>query len=354
MTDSKYPAPPFDTELKPVLDAVLQAFNSSLHPEDIPALRSGGFTPGVEELVKGRPIEHFELTVPGPQGAPELLLSVFRRTDHVTPGPAFFFTHVGGLIFGDRFVGIAPIVNYVEQFDAVVVSVEYRLAPENPAPAQVEDAYAALKWTAEHADELGFDPAKLITVGGSAGGGLAAAVTLKARDDSNGPALAGQILMYPMLDDRNETVSSHQIDGIGVWDRTSNFTGWNAVLGDRRGTDDVTIYESPSRATDLSNLPHVHRGGQRGGLPRRERGVRLGHLGGGRLCRSAHLGRRIPSVRARCCGHRHRDCLPRSTHELGAPHPGAVEPPRLLRQRKAVRYRAPSQALRMSAPFVLQ
>ncbi|MFD7481075.1 alpha/beta hydrolase [Streptomyces sp. NPDC059837] len=258
MTDSKYPAPPFDTELNPVLDAVLQAFNSSLHPEDIPALRSGGFTPGVEELVKGRPIEHFELTVPGPQGAPELLLSVFRRTDHVTPGPAFFFTHVGGLIFGDRFVGIAPIVNYVEQFDAVVVSVEYRLAPENPAPAQVEDAYAALKWTAEHADELGFDPAKLITVGGSAGGGLAAAVTLKARDDSNGPALAGQILMYPMLDDRNETVSSHQIDGIGVWDRTSNFTGWNAVLGDRRGTDDVTIYESPSRATDLSNLPPTY------------------------------------------------------------------------------------------------
>lgn len=258
MTDSKYPAPPFDTELKPVLDAVLQAFNSSLHPEDIPTLRSGGFTPGVEELVKGRPIEHFELTVPGPQGAPELLLSVFRRTDHVTPGPAFFFTHVGGLIFGDRFVGIAPIVNYVEQFDAVVVSVEYRLAPENPAPAQVEDAYAALKWTAEHADELGFDPAKLITVGGSAGGGLAAAVTLKARDDSNGPALAGQILMYPMLDDRNETVSSHQIDGIGVWDRTSNFTGWNAVLGDRRGTDDVTIYESPSRATDLSNVPPTY------------------------------------------------------------------------------------------------
>ncbi|MFM9500314.1 alpha/beta hydrolase [Streptomyces galilaeus] len=258
MTNSKYPAPPFDTELKPVLEAVLQAFNSSLHPEDIPALRSGGFTPGVEELVKGRPIEHFELTVPGPQGAPDLLLSVFRRTDHVTPGPAFFFTHVGGLIFGDRFVGIAPIVNYVEQLDAVVVTVEYRLAPENPAPAQVEDAYAALKWTAEHAGELGFDPAKLITVGGSAGGGLAAAITLKARDDSDGPALAGQLLMYPMLDDRNETVSSHQIDGIGVWDRTSNFTGWNAVLGDRRGTDDVSIYEAPSRATDLSGLPPTY------------------------------------------------------------------------------------------------
>ncbi|MER6850660.1 alpha/beta hydrolase fold domain-containing protein [Streptomyces flaveolus] len=258
MTNSKYPAPPFATELKPVLEAVLQAFNSSLHPEDIPALRSGSFTPGLEELVKGRPIEHFERTVPGPQGAPDILISVFRRTDHVTPGPAFFFTHVGGLVFGDRFVGVAPFVDYVEQLDAVVVTVEYRLAPENPAPAQVEDAYAALKWTAEHADELGFDPAKLIAAGMSAGGGLAAAVALKARDDSEGPALAGQLLIYPMLDDRNDTVSSHQIDGIGVWDRTSNFTGWNAALGERRGTDAVSIYESPGRATDLSNLPPAY------------------------------------------------------------------------------------------------
>lgn len=239
MSNAKYPAPPFDRELKPVLDVVLQSFNSSLHPEDIPALRSGGFTPGVEELIKGRPIEHFERTIPGPEGAPDLLVSVFRRTDHVTPGPGFFFTHVGGLIFGDRFVGIAPIVDYVEQLDAVVVTAEYRLAPENPAPAQVEDSYAALKWTAEHAEELGFAPDKLIAAGMSAGAGLAAAVALKARDN-DGPDLAGQLLTYPMLDDRNDTVSSHQIDGIGVWDRTSNFTGWNAALGDRRGTADVS------------------------------------------------------------------------------------------------------------------
>ncbi|MFJ9155054.1 alpha/beta hydrolase [Streptomyces sp. NPDC102270] len=257
MSNAKYPAPPFDRELKPVLDVVLQSFNSSLYPEDIPALRSGGFTPGVEELIKDRPIEHFERTIPGPEGAPDLLVSVFRRTDHRTPGPGFFFTHVGGLIFGDRFVGIAPIVDYVEQLDAVVVTVEYRLAPENPAPAQVEDSYAALKWTAEHAEELGFAADKLIAVGGSAGGGVAAAVTLMARD-KNGPSLAGQLLMYPMLDDRNDTVSSHQVDGIGVWDRNSNLTGWNAVLGDRRGTDDVSPYESPSRATDLSNLPPAY------------------------------------------------------------------------------------------------
>ncbi len=87
-----------------------------------------------------------------------------------------------------------------------------------------------------------------------AGGGPAATVVLKARDDSEGPALAGQLLIHPMLDDRNGTVPSHQIDGIGVWNRTSNFTGWNAAPGERRGTDAVSIHESPSRAIDPSGL----------------------------------------------------------------------------------------------------
>jgi acetyl esterase/lipase len=175
----------------------------------------------------------------------------------VTAGPAFFFTHVGGLIFGDALNGMVPIVDYVKQFDAVAVTVAYRLAPENPAPAAQEDSYAALKWTAEHAKELGFDPACLITAGASAGGGLAAGLALMARD-YGGPALAGQLLMYPVIDDRDNTVSTIQNDGIGLWDRTSNSTAWNAVLGERRGTDAVSIYEAPARATDLSNLPPAY------------------------------------------------------------------------------------------------
>ncbi len=105
--------------------------------------------------------------------------------------------------------------------DAVAVSAEYRLAPENPDPAPVEDCYAGLVWTAGHAEELGFDPERLIIAGASAGGGLAAGVALLARD-RGGPTLAGQVLICPMLDDRNETVSSYQIDGFGLWDRTTS------------------------------------------------------------------------------------------------------------------------------------
>ena len=161
------------------------------------------------------------------------------------------------MIFGDRFTGIEVPLDWVERFDAVCVSVEYRLAPEFPDPYLVEDCYAGLRWTAEHAAELGIDPGRLIIAGGSAGGGLAAGTALLARD-RHGPPLAGQVLIYPMLDDRNQTVSAHQFAGIGVWDRGSNETGWAAYLGERFGTDDVPIYAAPARAADLSGLPPAY------------------------------------------------------------------------------------------------
>jgi acetyl esterase/lipase len=103
----------------------------------------------------------------------------------------------------------------------VAVTVEYRLAPEFPDPMPLEDCYSGLVWTADHTTELGIDPERIVIIGVSAGGGLAAGTALLARD-RRGPALAGQLLMYPMLDDRDQTVSTRQIDGVGVWDRSSN------------------------------------------------------------------------------------------------------------------------------------
>ncbi|GLY19650.1 alpha/beta hydrolase [Kineosporia rhizophila] len=249
--------PPFDAELKTVLDVVNQSITPTLRPEHLQALRGPGFTPSLEQLLEGRAIVHEEHTVPGPEGAPDVLVSVFRPRTRQGAGPGFFFTHVGGMIFGDRFVGVAPVVDYVERFNAVVVTVEYRLAPENPAPAALEDSYAALVWTAKHAAELGIDPERLITIGGSAGGGLTAGITMMARDRGF-PALAGQVLMYAMLDERNDSVSARQIDGIGIWDRTSNDTGWNFYLGDRRGGEEITAYESALRATDFTGLPATY------------------------------------------------------------------------------------------------
>ena len=118
----------------------------------------------------------------------------------------------------------------------------------------MEDCYAGLVWTAEHAAELGIDPDRIVVGGASAGGGLSAAVALMARD-RGGPALLGQLLIYPMLDDRNDTPSAIQMAGVGVWDRTANDTGWTALLGDARGGPDVSPYAAPARATDLSGLP---------------------------------------------------------------------------------------------------
>ncbi|MCW2540838.1 MAG: alpha/beta hydrolase [Frankiales bacterium] len=253
MTTKTHPAPPFDSELAVVLAGLAEVMPATITPELIPVMREAPAIP-LEDIIAGRPITHTERTIPGPEGAPDLTISIFKRSDFVAGAPGIYHTHGGGMIIGDRFTGIGGILEWVDVMNAVAVSVEYRLAPEHPDPAPVEDSYAGLVWMADHADELGFDPARLIIAGASAGGGLAAGVTLMARD-KGGPALAGQVLIYPMLDDRNETVSSHQIDGIGVWDRGSNETGWDAYLGDRRKTNAVSIYAAPARATDLSNLP---------------------------------------------------------------------------------------------------
>ncbi|MGW7794313.1 alpha/beta hydrolase fold domain-containing protein, partial [Streptomyces tricolor] len=114
--------------------------------------------------------------------------------------------------------------------------------------------YAGLLWTAEHAREIGGDPDRIVVAGASAGGGLTAALTLLARD-RRGPRPLGQLLMGPMLDDRNDTVSSRQMAGLGVWDRSANETAWTALLGDRRGGPGVSPYAAPARAADLCGLP---------------------------------------------------------------------------------------------------
>ncbi|WP_267278813.1 alpha/beta hydrolase [Arthrobacter sp. CDRTa11] len=247
-------APPFDLEVGSVLAAFGDLLNPAWTPDMIEGMRASIVSRPVEAMLAGRPVTHVERTIPGPEGGPDVVVSIFSRTDHVPGGPGIYHTHGGGMIIGDRFTGAEMLIEHVEALDAVGVSVEYRLAPENPDPAPVEDCYAGLVWTAAHAEELGFNPDRLVIMGASAGGGLAAGVALLSRH-RGGPALAGQLLMCPMLDDRNETISSYQIDGIGAWDRTSNDTGWDALLGDRRKGPEVSIYAAPARATDLSNLP---------------------------------------------------------------------------------------------------
>jgi acetyl esterase/lipase len=251
------PPPPFDPELEAALEPLRELLTIPLTLEAIPMLRQPN--PALpratdEDLRRGGAYEVEERTVPGPVGAPDISLLICRPTGAATPTAAIYHIHGGGMISGDNRSGTPEMLELAEPFGLAVVSVEYRLAPENPHPAPVEDCYAGLVWTAEHAAELGIDPERIVVAGGSAGGGLSAAVALLARD-RGGPALLGQLLLCPMLDDRNDTPSSHQMTGRGVWDRTANDTGWTALLGNARGGDDMSPYAAPARATDLSGLP---------------------------------------------------------------------------------------------------
>jgi acetyl esterase/lipase len=247
------PRPPFDPQLEVGLASIGQFLPPTITPEMIQPMRDAPAAVTIDDLLAGRPVTRTDHTIPGYQGEP-IEVSIFAREDHAGAGPGLLRLHGGGMIMGSRFGGVTESLDWVERFDVVCVAVDYRLAPEHPDPYPVEDCYATLVWTAEHATELGIDPARVVLSGSSAGGGLAAGVALMARD-RGGPAVLGQMLSSPMLDDRNESVSSHQIDGVGVWDHHSNDTGWTALLGDRRGTDAVSVYAAPTRATDLSGLP---------------------------------------------------------------------------------------------------
>ncbi|MET9565297.1 alpha/beta hydrolase [Streptomyces tauricus] len=253
MTDT-LARPPFDPELRAVLDLLEEQLPVGFTAEMIPLARqAAGVDASVDDVLAEAGVSRRDVMIPGHEGA-DIVVSVLTREDHTRLGPGIFHIHGGGMILGDRFLGLSQILPWIVEHDAVAVTVEYRLAPEYPDPYPVEDCYAGLRWTAQHAEELGIDPGRLIIAGASAGGGLAAGTSLLARD-RQGPHLAGQVLIYPMLDDRDQTVSTAQIDGIGAWDRVSNLTGWTALLGDRRGTTDVSVYAAPARATDLSGLP---------------------------------------------------------------------------------------------------
>lgn len=166
------------------------------------------------------------------------------------------YMHGGGFIGGSVPLYDPVVGNYVAKTGVPFVSVEYRLAPEHPYPIPVSDCYAGLVWFHEHASEFGIDASKIAVMGDSGGGGLAAALTHWAKG-KKGPGIAKQILIYPMLDDRNVAHDDH-LTAFAMWSAVDNETGWGAMLGSRRGTRSVPPCAAPARMTDASGLPPMY------------------------------------------------------------------------------------------------
>ncbi|WP_423464520.1 alpha/beta hydrolase [Promicromonospora sp. MS192] len=256
MTVEPAPRPDVDPELRPLLD-LLPAV--PLTAATLPAVRAAAATPpeALAALLAGRGVERRDVVATSPHGDPVPLtvLSPARR-DPSVPAPVVYWMHGGGMVLGDRFSQIDVPLDWLDRFGAVVVTVEYRLAPEHGGTVPVEDCYRGLVWVAEHAAELGVDPERLVVAGTSAGGGLAAGVTLLARD-RGAPAVAAQVLVCPMLDHRGGTGSGRQFaEGPATWTGAQNAFGWSAVLGEHPAG--VSPYISPALAADLSGLPPTY------------------------------------------------------------------------------------------------
>ncbi|KEQ26939.1 alpha/beta hydrolase [Paenibacillus tyrfis] len=214
-------------------------------------------------LVSAPPVkksEHVHITsrtIPGAAG--EMLAKIYepagRKGDKL---PAMLWIHGGGYVMGHPDMDDELCERFVQTAGCVVVSVDYRLAPENPYPAAIEDCYAGLVWMTEEAESLGIDVNRVAIAGASGGGGLTAALALMARD-KGGPSIIFQMPLYPMLDNRNITPSSHEItEDRAIWNRTNNLAAWNMYLGEENDASELSPYAVPSRAENLAGLPPTY------------------------------------------------------------------------------------------------
>ena len=228
-----------------------------LTPETLPEIRANPLFTG--ELVPPPPFPVSEAWAPSGHG-PDVRLVIMNPPSARTNRGAVLHLHGGGMVVGTPDRAVADKPHLALDHDCVVVSVDYRLAPETPFPGPQEDNYAALLWLADNAASLGVDPARIVVMGESAGGGLAAALALMTRD-RGGPRLAGQVLIYPMLDWRTggpECPYANRHTGEWIWTRDKNRFGWEALRGDYAADDERKAWFSPALADDLSRLAPVY------------------------------------------------------------------------------------------------
>jgi triacylglycerol lipase len=200
-----------------------------------------------------------ERMIPGHPGDPDVRILLYTPPGSASGlRPAVLDIHGGGFVLGDADMGDASNRLLVVQLGCVIVSVDYRLAPETVWPGALHDCYAALTWLHDNAGALGVDPARIAIAGGSAGGGHAAALAIYARDQK-GPAICFQLLDFPMLDDRTcSAADPHPYCGDFGWTGEMNRFGWRSLLGVEPGGPDVPEAAVPARTLDLSGLPPTY------------------------------------------------------------------------------------------------
>jgi len=240
-----------DPELRAPLEELRQNFPGGLYAiEDLAERRRVDAMQAAEmvETVKAtQTCSTEDVRVPGPVGCADVPVRIYRPKEFRPASPAVFFIHGGGMYLGDLDYEHATAVQICEQLGVLVVSTGYRKAPEHPHPAQLDDCYAALGWMSDNVVSLDFDPGRLAIFGGSAGGNLALATALKARD-LGGPALSYVVALYPMVDHRNTSEPPYEI---GPWDRRANTEAWEWFLAGQEPDG----YAAPLHAEDLAGLP---------------------------------------------------------------------------------------------------
>lgn len=205
----------------------------------------------VNQMLKAKPTEGVQITkrvINSDDG--DIPIYVYQPEQISENKPGILWIHGGGFIMGNAENDFAS--EFSKQINATVVSVDYRLAPEYPFPAGLNDSYAALLWMVKHAKELGVDANRIVVGGDSAGAGMAASLVLRNRDE-NGPKIALQFLLYPMLDNLHDTPSG-SIEDYPVWSRQTSLNAWEMYLNGKPGVN-ASPYASAARANSVGGLP---------------------------------------------------------------------------------------------------
>lgn len=244
-----------DPELLPLLDAFPEM---TVDSETLPHIRAG-----IEEMLSGMPVQDeggyskFMCVAAGRDGAPDVPLTVYQPVGPTGTLAVILDIHGGGMVMGSAAMNHARNAMFASKCGCVVVSVDYRLAPETTAPHNVEDCYAALAWINQSEATLGRPLGDVIVFGESAGAGLAASLAIMARDRGEYP-IAAQMLLCPMLDDRTGQMAADRGPyGEFVWNASSNEFGWKSLLSHSSGFKRPSPYAVPAHAQNLNGLPQT-------------------------------------------------------------------------------------------------